>query len=38
MLEINKRLYMNEISNKKNQGFIKLHQEIQILFNELING
>lgn len=37
MLEINKQLYMNEISDKKNQGFIKLHQEIQILFNELLH-
>ena len=36
MIEVNKRLYMNESTLEKTEGFTKLHNEIQDLYKKLL--
>lgn len=36
MIEVNKRLYMNEFTLEKTEGFYKLQQEIRALYNILL--
>ena len=36
MIEVNKRLYMNESTLEKTEGFTKLHNEIQALYKKLL--
>lgn len=37
MIEVNKKLYMNEQTMEKTEGFVKLNMEIQNLYSLLIN-
>lgn len=38
MIEVNKRLYMDELTMEKTEGFYKLRQEIRTLYDLLIKG
>ena len=38
MIEVNKRLYMDELTMEKTEGFYKLRQEIRALYDLLIKG
>ncbi len=37
MIEVNKRLYMNEHTLEKTRGFAKLQRDIQALYEELLS-
>lgn len=36
MIEVNKRLYMDELTLEKTEGFNKLQQEIRLLYGILL--
>ena len=36
MIEVNKRLYMDELTLEKTEGFNKLQQEIRLLYSILL--
>lgn len=38
MIEVNKRLYMDELTLEKTEGFNKLQQEIRLLYGILIKA